>query len=103
MRKPRPHLEIFLVSFAVLLLQIGYTRVFSFKVSSYFTYLIIGFAMLGVGSGGVFVALSSRLRAIATARLLAGAAPAGALVVGLGYALVAGVELDLYEHATRAG
>ncbi len=101
MRKRPLYLEIFLVSFAVLLLQISYTRIFSFKVSSYFTYLIIGFAMLGIGSGGVFVALWSRLRTIATARLLSGAAPGGALVIGLGYALVAGLELDLSEHAAR--
>ena len=40
------HLEVFLVSFAALLLEIAYTRVFSFKVSSYYTYLIIGLALL---------------------------------------------------------
>ena len=53
---------IFLISLAGLLLEISYTRVFSFKLSSYFTYLIIGFAMLGIGAGGVFVALFRQLR-----------------------------------------
>ena len=95
------YLEIFLVSFAVLLLQIAYTRIFSFKVSSYFTYLIIGFALLGIGSGGVFVALSSRLRALATERWVAVCAPVGALAVGLGYAIVASLPLDLSAQATR--
>jgi hypothetical protein len=103
MQRRPPYLEIFLVSFAVLLLQIAYTRIFSFKVSSYFTYLIIGFAMLGVGSGGVFVALSSRLRAIRPERLIAALAPAGALVVALGYAVVAALALDLSTDAARPG
>ena len=57
--------EIFLVSFAALLLEISYTRVFSFKVSSYYTYLIIGFAMLGLGAVmGTVVGAALLLRAI---------------------------------------
>jgi spermidine synthase len=96
-------LEVFLVSFALLLLQISYTRVFSFKISSYFTYLVIGFAMLGVGSGGVFVALSARLRSAPLERLIAAAAPLGAAAVVLGYGAVLGLELRLYEHSTSAG
>ena len=50
--------EILLVSFASLLLEIGYTRVISFKLYYYYTYLVIGLALLGIGSGGVLVAVS---------------------------------------------
>lgn len=45
-------LEIFLVSMAAILLEISYTRIFSFKLYYYFTYLILGIALLGLGSGG---------------------------------------------------
>ena len=55
-------LEVFLVSLAALLLEISYTRIFSFKASSYFTYLLIGFALLGIGSGGVLVSIASGWR-----------------------------------------
>ncbi|MBW1687105.1 MAG: hypothetical protein JRS35_18805, partial [Deltaproteobacteria bacterium] len=55
MREKSFRLEIFLVSLAAILLEIGYTRIFSFKLYYYFTYLILGIALLGLGSGGVFV------------------------------------------------
>ena len=45
--------EIFLVALAAILLEISYTRVFSFKLFYYFTYLTIGIVLLGMGSGGV--------------------------------------------------
>jgi SAM-dependent methyltransferase len=91
------HLEIFLASFAALLLEVSYTRVFSFKVSSYYTYLIIGLALLGIGGGGVFVALVRRLREIPTARLLLGLGLAGGAAIGIGYFAVAAVELSTHE------
>jgi len=91
------HLEIFLISFAALLLEISYTRVFSFKLSSYFTYLIIGFAMLGIGAGGVFVALFRQLRQAAAERLLPGLALAGGLAIGLGYFVIAELEVSTHE------
>jgi spermidine synthase len=94
---------IFLVSFATLLLQIGYTRIFSFKLSSSFTYLVIGLAMLGVGSGGVLLAVSERLRRVPGERLLAGLGPAGGAAIGLGYAVVSALELSLSGEATSAG
>ena len=74
-------IEIFLVSLAAILLEISLTRIFSFKLYDCFTYLILGIALLGLGAGGVFVALSERLRRVApkglVARccLLAGLAP----------------------------
>ena len=47
--------EILLISFAALLLEISYTRIVSYKLFYYYTYLVIGLALLGIGSGGVFV------------------------------------------------
>ncbi len=91
------HLEIFLASFAALLLEVSYTRVFSFKVSSYYTYLIIGLALLGIGGGGVFVALVRRLREVETARLLSWLFLVGGAVIGLGYFATAAVELSTHE------
>ena len=48
-----------MVGFVGLLLEVGYTRIVSYKLWYYYTYLVIGLALLGIGSGGVFVALSS--------------------------------------------
>ncbi len=55
-------LTMFLVSLVGLLLEVGYTRIVSFKLWYYYTYLVIGLALLGIGSGGIFVVLSPRLR-----------------------------------------
>ena len=84
------YLEIFLVSFAGLLLEISYTRIVSFKLFYYYTYLVIGLALLG-----------HRLRRRAR-RGLRAPAPAspptpismwglvlGAVSVGVGYLVVA--------------
>ena len=38
---------------AGLLLEVGYTRIVSYKLWYYYTYLVIGLALLGIGSGGV--------------------------------------------------
>src|SRR5215467_2966355 len=56
------HVEIFLVSFSALLIEISYTRLISYKLFYYYVYLVIGLALLGIGAGAVFVALSKRLR-----------------------------------------
>src|SRR5881398_1086041 len=66
----RLYLETLLISLAVILLEVSYTRVFSFKLVYYFTYLIIGISLLGLGAGGVFVAVSRRLRHTPPARLV---------------------------------
>jgi hypothetical protein len=62
--------ETFFISLAVILLEVSYTRVFSFKLVYYFTYLVIGISLLGLGSGGVFVAIFDRFRGAATERLI---------------------------------
>src|SRR5262245_10250117 len=100
MGRPRLYLEIFLVCLAVLLLEVSYTRVFSFKLVYYFTYLIIGIALLGIGSGGVLVALAPRLRGAAVERLVPVCALVAALGVLGGYVVVARTQfnsVDLVE------
>src|SRR6187455_1552066 len=86
--------EIFLISAAALVLEISYTRIISFKLYYYYTYLVIGLALLGLGSGAVIVAVSTRLRAMPTRRLLLWCATAGAGGVVLGYLVVSLMPLD---------
>src|SRR5260370_38880625 len=68
--RPRRMLAIFFVSLAGLLLEVGYTRIVSYKLWYYYTYLVIGLALLGIGSGGVLVATPLRLLARAAERLI---------------------------------
>ena len=64
--RARQTLTIFLVSLVGLLLEVGYTRIVSYKLWYYYTYLVIGLALLGIGSGGIFVVLIPRLRRATT-------------------------------------
>ena len=64
MPKKPLYFEIFTTSLGALLLEIAYTRIFSFKVFYYFTYLILGIGLLGIGAGGIAVATSERLRKV---------------------------------------
>src|SRR5712692_5808952 len=86
--------EILVASFAALLLEISYTRVVSFKLFYYYTYLVIGLALLGIGSGGVVVATSRRLRQASTDAVLAWSFLVGAASVVIGYAIVAWISVD---------
>ena len=97
-------LEILLISFAGLLLEIAYTRIISFKLFYYWTYLIIGLALLGIGSGGVLVAVSGRLRRASTDTILRWGMLLGAASVGVGYLVVARTRvatLEIWEYGTR--
>jgi hypothetical protein len=87
-------LVIFLASMAGLLLEVGYTRVVSYKLWYYYTYLVIGLALLGIGSGGIFVVLVPRLRRAATESIVAGFALVGAVVIAIGYVIVARIPID---------
>jgi hypothetical protein len=98
------HLEIFLISFSGLLLEIAYTRVISFKLFYYYTYLIIGLALLGVGFGGVMVAVSERLRRLRTDTILLWGSLIGVASVGLGYLIVAITPINtllLWDYGSR--
>ena len=97
--------EILAVSFAALLLEISYTRVISFKLFYYYTYLVIGLALLGIGSGAVIVTISGRIRRAATNTILLWASVIGAGAVVVGYVVVARVSIDtlnLWDYGTRA-
>ncbi len=45
----RDYLGILLLSLAGLLTEISYTRIVSYKLFYYYTYLVIGLALLGLG------------------------------------------------------
>ena len=99
------YLEILLVSFAGLLLEISYTRIVSFKLFYYYTYLVIGLALLGIGTGGVIVVISRRLNRAATDTILMWSLLVGAASVGLGYVIVARTPIDtlaIWSYGTRA-
>ncbi len=89
--------ETFLIALAVILLEVSYTRVFSYKLVYYFTYLIIGVSLLGLGSGGVFVAISDRLRRMAPEKVILISCMVGAISVLISYLLVALVPLNLFQ------
>ncbi|HEY8515172.1 MAG TPA: hypothetical protein VIS07_06650 [Candidatus Binatia bacterium] len=91
------YFETFFISLAVILLEVSYTRVFSYKLVYYFTYLVIGIALLGLGSGGVLVAIVSRLRRASVERLVLGCALTAAIAVLGGYFLIALLRLNLFR------
>ncbi len=103
-RLPR-WLAIFLVSLAGLLLEVAYTRIVSYKLWYYYTYLVIGLALLGIGSGGVLVAISSRIRRATTERIIATAAIWGAISVPIGYLVIARLPVNtiaIWEYGSAS-
>ena len=99
------HVEILLIAFASLLLEVAYTRVISFKLFYYYTYLVIGLALLGIGSGGVIMAVSGRLKRAGTDTIVMFGSLFGAISVALGYLVVARLgiaSLRIWEYGTRA-
>ncbi|MGI8939364.1 MAG: hypothetical protein ACR2JF_14370 [Iamia sp.] len=101
-RLPRHDLiDIFLVSFAGLLLEISYTRVISHKLFYYYTYLIIGLALLGIGTGGVAVAVSRRLREARLSTVLGWGSGLAAISVAAGFIVIARTPmttLDIWDY-----
>jgi hypothetical protein len=103
-RVPR-WLIILLVSLAGLLLEVGYTRIVSFKLWYYYTYLVIGLALLGIGSGSVFVAVFSPVRRWTTERIIAVCSVWGAVSIALGYLVVAKMRVNtiaIWDYGTRS-
>ena len=86
-----------MISAAALLLEISYTRIISFKLYYYYTYLVIGFALLGLGSGAVIVAVSKRLDRLSTRSLLARCTLGSTAGVAIGYVAVAVTPLDTLQ------
>src|SRR6266542_6219259 len=95
--------EILLISFVGLLLEVGYTRIISYKLFYYYTYLVIGLALLGIGAGGVLVAVSRRVRRAETESILLWSLLLGAASVFAGYVLVALLRTDtlsIWDYGT---
>ncbi len=88
---------IFLVSLAGLLLEVGYTRVVSYKLWYYYTYLVLGLALLGIGSGGIFVVVWQRVRRAATDTVIAVCSTISAIAIAGGYFLVARLRIDTLQ------
>ena len=102
-RRQGYHAEILLVSFAALLIEVCYTRVISFKLFYYYTYLIIGLALLGIGTGGVLVAVSRRLRQARTDTVLLWSFLLGGVGVVVSYVVVAYTSLNslaIWDYGT---
>ncbi|HYC21641.1 MAG TPA: hypothetical protein VEI94_03000 [Candidatus Bathyarchaeia archaeon] len=91
------YFETFCISLAVILLEVSYTRVFSYKLVYYFTYLIISISLLGLGSGGVVVAVVRRLRRASPASLIPRSCLIAAVAVLAGYFVVALLPLQLFK------
>lgn len=101
------HAEIFLVSAAALLIEISYTRIISYKLFYYYVYLVIGLALLGIGAGGVLVAVSGRLRRASVDAVVGWSFLAGAVTTVVAYVVIAFVRIDtlavwLYGTAASA-
>jgi spermidine synthase len=93
----------FLVAGAGLLLEISYTRIFSFKFFYYYTYLIIGLALLGIGAGGVAVALSPKLREAKLSTVVGWCSGLAALLTAVGYMVVAWTPVtvgNIWQYGT---
>ena len=76
---------ILLLSLAVLLLEVAYTRIFSFSLWYHFTYVALSVALLGYGASGAFLAASERLARQPPALLMSRCmvVAAGAVLVSL--------------------
>ena len=94
---------IFLVSMAGLLLEVAYTRIISYKLWYFYTYLVIGLALLGVGSGGIFLATIPRLRAASTTAIVRWSCTAAAVTIPLGYILIAKLPITTYAIWSYSG
>ncbi len=82
------------MSFAALLIEISYTRLISYKLFYYYVYLVIGLALLGIGTGGVLVAVSKRLRRAATDSVLFWSFMFGGASTIVAYVIVAYAPID---------
>jgi hypothetical protein len=94
MRQPRFYFEIFLASLAAILIEITSTRLFSIKVFYYFSYVIIGLGLMGLGAGGVIVAVSERLRRRGAAEVVAVSSILGSALTLGGYLVIGPMPLN---------
>lgn len=88
-------LAAFVVGVVSLTLELAYTRVISFKLFYYYTYFVIGLALLGLGAAAAITAVSPRLRRLGTNRLIALVTPWAALAGLVGYVVAARLPTDV--------
>jgi len=91
---------VFLVSAAVLLLQIALTRVFSFSLWYHFAYVTISVALLGYGSSGAFLAVLPQVAGTDPARRLSQYALACGLSIVVAFVVL--TTLPFSPFALRA-
>lgn len=91
---------VFLVSMAMLLLQIALTRIFSFTLWYHFAYVTISVALLGYGASGSMLAVMPGLAGATPARRLPLYAFACALATVVGLAVFAAVPFHPFEMMT---
>src|SRR6185369_9036974 len=97
---------VFLVSLAVLILQISLTRIFSFTLWYHFAYVTISVALLGYGASGAMLAVFPRLMGPAPLERLSRTALlcAAAIVLGIAvFALVPFHPFELMQSALTEG
>jgi hypothetical protein len=97
-------LAIGLVCLASLLLEVAYTRIISYKLWYYYTYLVIGLSLLGIGTGGILVSIAAPVRRASTRTVVAVAGLAGGILVGVGYLALARIPintLEIWDYGTR--
>jgi len=94
----RPHwslyVSVFLVSAALLMLEVSLTRLFSYTIWYHFAYLTISVALLGFGSSGAIVAAWPDLLAKRGSRFLSGALLVAALGTTAGIAFLAQFPIE---------
>jgi hypothetical protein len=85
-----------LSSFAALLLELAFTRLFSVVLFYHFAFLAISIALLGLGAGGVFAHLrKNRLAGFETRRLVARLCAINALIVPVVLVIVLRIPVSL--------
>ena len=87
---------IFLISAAVLLLEISLTRIFSYTLWYHFTYVTISLAMLGFGASGAVLASSEKLTGLGM-KLAYRSALIGAAMVPIMLAIVSIVPFQPFQ------
>ncbi len=86
-----------MVGFVGLSLEIAYTRIVSFKLFYYYTYFVIGLALLGFGAAATVTALSVRLRRRDVLDTIRQSAPIIGLVGVISYLVVAKLPTDVNQ------
>jgi hypothetical protein len=96
-------LVMLLVSMAGLMLEVSYTRIVSFKLFYFYVFLVIGLALLGIGSGGIAVAIWEPLKRATTERIVAVCSIWGAVSIAIGYVVIARMPIntvDIWAYGT---